>query len=151
VLQSGDSVLPVLAEAINALADQSTPFADKDALAGGIVLTAAFLSDPRGRDTLALHAEEHAGAIIGALCRMGSAGAGWRRLKPNSPPAVPMDVRETALDALVAATSLPFSAVYPQRKAVERASVAALDDPKRRVRFAAGRCREVWLALGTQT
>ena len=72
-------------------------------------------------------------------------------MKPNSPPAVPMDVRETALDALVAATSLPFSAVYPQRKAVERASVAALDDPKRRVRFAAGRCREVWLALGTQT
>ena len=151
VLQSGDSILPVLAEAINALADQSTPFADKDALAGGITMTAAFLSDPRGRDTLALHAEEHAGAIIGALCRIGSSAA---RKPPGSlagSPTLSLVVRETALDALVAATSLPFSVVYPHRKAVERASVAALDDPKRVVRFAAARCREAWLLLGKQT
>ena len=151
VLQSGDSILPVLAEAINALADQSTPFADKDALAGSITMTAAFLSDPRGRDTLALHAEEHAGAIIGALCRIGSSAA---RKPPGSlagSPTLSLVVRETALDALVAATSLPFSVVYPQRRAVERASVAALDDPKRVVRFAAARCREAWLLLGKQT
>ena len=38
-----------------------------------------------------------------------------------------------------------------RRKAVERASVAALDDPKRVVRFAAARCREAWLLLGKQT
>ena len=62
-LEAGELVARARLEAINALADQSTPFADKDALAGGILLTAAFLSDPRGRDTLALHAEEHAGAL----------------------------------------------------------------------------------------
>ena len=151
VLQSGDSILPVLAEAINALADQSTPFADKDALAGGITMTAAFLSDPRGRDTLALHAEEHAGAIIGALCRIGSSAARKPLGSLAGSPTLSLVVRETALDALVAATSLPFSVVYPQRKAVERASVAALDDPKRVVRFAAARCREAWLLLGKQT
>ena len=151
VLQSGDSILPVLAEAINALADQSTPFADKDALAGGITMTAAFLSDPRGRDTLALHAEEHAGAIIGALCRIGSSAARKPLGSLAGSPTLSLVVRETALDALVAATSLPFSVVYPHRKAVERASVAALDDPKRVVRFAAARCREAWLLLGKQT
>ena len=56
-------------------------------------------------------------------------------------------MRETALDALVAATSLPFAAVYPQRRAAAAAATAALDDPKRRVRRAAARCREVWQAL----
>ena len=51
------------------------------------------------------------------------------------------------MEALVAATSLPFAAVYPQRRAVAAAATKALDDPKRRVRRAAAKCREVWLAL----
>jgi len=57
------------------------------------------------------------------------------------------EVRETALEALVAATALPFKAVYPHRRAAAAAATAALDDPKRRVRRAASRCREVWQAL----
>lgn len=58
-----------------------------------------------------------------------------------------LEVRETALEALVAATALPFKAVYPHRRAAAAAATAALDDPKRRVRRAASRCREVWQAL----
>ena len=61
------------------------------------------------------------------------------------------EVRETALEALVAATSLPFSAVYPQRRAVAAAATAALDDPKRRVRRAAAKCRQVWQALDAKS
>ena len=57
----------------------------------------------------------------------------------------------SALEALVAATSLPFSAVYPHRRAVAVAATAALDDPPRRVRRGAARCREVWLALDAKS
>ena len=103
---------------------------------------------------MARHAEEHAGAIVEALCRIGAAGesSGGRRdgrLDDNDKDggAMSMEVRETALEALVAATSLPFSAVYPQRRAAAAAATAALDDPKRRVRRAAARCRQVWQAL----
>jgi DNA repair/transcription protein MET18/MMS19 len=90
VLQSGDAILPLLPEAMSALSEtasksaasvsrpdstsESAAFADRDALAAAIMLTAAFLADPRGRDALARHAEKHAGAIVDALCRLGSAG-----------------------------------------------------------------------------
>ena len=156
VLQRGDAVVPLLAEAMRALADRETPFADKDALASAITLTASFLSDERARDVLHAHADEHGGGIIDALCALGTASAAGRarrRTKPDErfaagdPTIMSAVVRETALEALLAAVALPFSAVYPQRKAVMKAATAALDDPKRRVRMAAGRCREVWRKL----
>ena len=77
VLQSGDSILPVLAEAINALADQSTPFADKDALAGSITMTAAFLSDPRG-GTRWIYTRRNTPGLSSARCV-----ASGRRLRGN--------------------------------------------------------------------
>jgi len=57
------------------------PFADRDALSAAVVLTAAFLADPRGRDALDTHAEEHAGAIVSALCRLGAGGGGAMNLE----------------------------------------------------------------------
>jgi hypothetical protein len=92
--QAGDAVLPLLPEAMNTLSaaseaaaeeamaeeDQSAPFADRDALSAAVVLTAAFLADPRGRDALDTHAEEHAGAIVSALCRLGAGGGGAMNL-----------------------------------------------------------------------
>lgn len=138
-LQAGDAVLPLLPEAARTLSTRDSPFADADALAAVATLAAAFLSDPRGRTAMAAHAEEHAGAIVEALCRLGGGG--------RSGDATNLETRETAMEALVAATTLPFAAVYPQRRAVAAAATRALDDPKRRVRRAAARCREVWLAL----
>ena len=82
-----------------------------------------FLSDPRGRTAMETHADEHAGAIVEALCRLGGGG--------RDGDATTLEVRETAMEALVAATSLPFAAVYPQRRAVAAAATKALDDPKR--------------------
>ena len=114
------------------------------------------MSDERARDVLHAHADEHGGGIIDALCALGTASAAGRarrRTKPDErfaagyPTIMSAVVRETALEALLAAVALPFSAVYPQRKAVMKAATAALDDPKRRVRMAAGRCREVWRKL----
>jgi DNA repair/transcription protein MET18/MMS19 len=81
VLQAGDAVLPLLPAAMSTLSEsapapaaaaaaESAAFADRDALAAAIVLTAAFLADPRGRDALARHAEEHAvgGCVIQVEC-----------------------------------------------------------------------------------
>ena len=104
---------------------------------------------------LEAHADAHAGAMLGALRTLAGAGGegkGRERAVRDEPSViVGMEVRETALEALVAAISLPFAAVYPHRRAVAAAATAALDDPKRRVRRAAARCREVWLALDAKS
>jgi DNA repair/transcription protein MET18/MMS19 len=147
--QFGERTLPLLPEAAATLAAKGSPFADKDALAAAVVLVASFFADPRGGKALETHADAHAGAMLQALCAL--AGAAGEEDEKDSGILASMEVRETALEALVAATSLPFSAVYPHRRVVAAAATAALDDPKRRVRRAAARCREVWLALDAKS
>jgi DNA repair/transcription protein MET18/MMS19 len=156
--QAGEKTLPLLPEAAAILAENGSPFADRNALAAAVVLIASFFSDPRGRKALDAHADAHAGSMVQALCALAGArgdeaAARNGRVAPSSAREIPasLEVRETSLEALVAATSLPFSAVYPHRRAVAAAATAALDDPKRRVRRAAARCREVWLALDAKT
>lgn len=153
--QFGERTLPLLPEAAAALAARGSPFADADALAAAVVLIASFFADPRGGRALEAHADAHAGAMLGALRTLAGAGGqgkGRERASRDEPSViVGMEVRETALEALVAAISLPFAAVYPHRRAVAAAATAALDDPKRRVRRAAARCREVWLALDAKS
>ena len=147
--QFGERTLPLLPEAAATLAAKGSPFADKDALAASVVLVASFFADPRGGKALETHADAHAGAMLQALCAL--AGAAGEENEKKAGILASMEVRETALEALVAATSLPFSAVYPHRRLVAAAATAALDDPKRRVRRAAARCREVWLALDAKS
>ena len=147
--QFGERTLPLLPEAAATLAAKGSPFADKDALAAAVVLVASFFADPRGGKALETHADAHAGAMLQALCAL--AGAAGEETEKDPGILASMEVRETALEALVAATSLPFSAVYPHRRVVAAAATAALDDPKRRVRRAAARCREVWLALDAKS
>ena len=150
VFQAGEKILPLLPEAAAALADSNSKFADHQALAAAVVLLASFFSDQRGRKALEIHAEAHAGAMLRALCALAGAGA-QKSIESQTHSQASLEVRETALEALVAATSLPFSAVYPHRKEVSTAATTALDDPKRRVRRAAARCREVWLALDAKS
>ena len=117
--------------------------ADPDALASGLALASAFLSDDRAREALAAHAERHAGALVSALCRVS--------VSVSRDGGLAMAAREDALDALAAAAergSLPFAAVYPRRREATEAATRALDDPKRRVRRMAARCKEAWRELG---
>ena len=60
------------------------------------------------------HADEHAGAIVEALCRLGGGGRDGDATDPGG--------EGVAMEALVAATSLPFAAVYPRRRAVVAAA-----------------------------
>ena len=149
LVQTVATTLPVLAEAIESAAgfdrfgDEGESAADPDALASGLALASAFLSDDRAREALAAHAERHAGALVSALCRVSVSVSRERGLA--------MAAREDALDALAAAAergSLPFAAVYPRRREATEAATRALDDPKRRVRRMAARCKEAWRELG---
>ena len=76
LVQTVATTLPVLAEAIESAAgfdrfgDEGESAADPDALASGLALASAFLSDDRAREALAAHAERHAGALVSALCRV---------------------------------------------------------------------------------
>jgi DNA repair/transcription protein MET18/MMS19 len=159
---AGLKILPLLPEAARVLSDVTSPFHDADALAAAVVLIAGFFADPRGRNALETHADANAGAMLRALCELAASrddadDAETQNKKETQTQTQKrettacLEVRETSLEALVAATSLPFSCVYPYRKEVTAAATMALDDPKRRVRRAAARCREVWLALDTKT
>lgn len=53
-------------------------------------------------------------------------------------------VRETALQCLVLLLELPYTALHPHRRTVERGLAAAVDDPRRSVRLAAARARHAW-------
>jgi DNA repair/transcription protein MET18/MMS19 len=161
LVQTVAMTLPVLAEAIESAAgfdrdrrgDEGVATgakkptgesaADPDALASGLALASAFLSDDRAREALAAHAERHAGALVSALCRVS--------VSVSRDGGLAMAAREDALDALAAAAergSLPFAAVYPRRREATEAATRALDDPKRRVRRMAARCKEAWRELG---
>ena len=87
LVQTVATTLPILAEAIESAAgfdrfgDEGESAADPDALASGLALASAFLSDDRAREALAAHAERHAGALVSALCRVSvsvSRDGGWR-------------------------------------------------------------------------
>ncbi len=164
LVQTVATTLPILAEAIESAAGfdrrgdegetgvffatgakkpTGESAADPDALASGLALASAFLSDDRAREALAAHAERHAGALVSALCRVS--------VSVSRDGGLAMAAREDALDALAAAAergSLPFAAVYPRRREATEAATRALDDPKRRVRRMAARCKEAWRELG---
>ena len=97
LVQTVATTLPVLAEAIESAAgfdrfgDEGESAADPDALASGLALASAFLSDDRAREALAAHAERHAGALVSALCRVSVSVSRERGLA--------MAAREDALDA----------------------------------------------------
>lgn len=53
-------------------------------------------------------------------------------------------VRETVLQCLLLLLELPYTALHPYRRAVEKGLAAAVDDKRRAVRLAAARCRQAW-------
>jgi DNA repair/transcription protein MET18/MMS19 len=56
-------------------------------------------------------------------------------------------VRETSIQCLVALLELPHRRIYPFRREVLQAIEKSLDDPKRKVREEAIRCRQAWASI----
>ena len=127
----------LLPDVLSALCSGALP-RDDEATRSALLIVGAYLSDPsiQGKDGGAVAAEQHYVSLIGALCTISN------DLKGAS-----MEARELALDAITATATLPFSVVYPSRQSALDASLAALDDPKRRVRRAAARARQIWLKI----
>lgn len=129
----------LLPDVLSALCSGALP-RDDDATRSALLLVGAYLSDPsiQGKDGGASAAEQHCASLIDALCAISN------DLKGAS-----MEARELALDAITSTATLPFSVLYPSRQSALDASLAALDDPKRRVRRAAARARQIWLKITT--
>ena len=130
-------IFALLPDVLSALCSGALP-RDDDATRSALLLVGAYLSDPsiRGKDGGASAAEQHCASLIDALCAISN------DLKGAS-----MEARELALDAITSTATLPFSVLYPSRQSALDASLAALDDPKRRVRRAAARARQIWLKI----
>ena len=127
----------LLPDVLSALCSGALP-RDDDATRSALLLVGTYLSDPsiQGKDGGASAAEQHCASLIDALCAISN------DLKGAS-----MEARELALDAITSTATLPFSVLYPSRQSALDASLAALDDPKRRVRRAAARARQIWLKI----
>lgn len=139
-LSSQFNLFPLLPDVLHALT-VGTLAGDDDAVRAALLLVGARLAEPALYDAGSEGAtEQNAVALIDALCAIATATS-----------TMSMECREHALDALVAASTLKFSAVYPSRRRALDAAVVACDDPKRRVRRAAARARQVWLKLMTST
>ncbi|GAQ92653.1 hypothetical protein KFL_010850010 [Klebsormidium nitens] len=133
-----EKVLLLLLESLSALAASSDvraprPASDAPLVLSDLLTLTSFLTDGGPARE---HASEHVPSIVRTLVRLTAYG-------------LSASVRETALQALVAAADLPFTRVYPLRNEVHKAILGALDDPKRAVRKEAVRCRRVWTALGS--
>lgn len=127
----------LLPDVLSALCSGALP-RDDEAARSALLLVGVYLSDPsiQGKDGGASVAEQHCASLIDALCAISN------DLKGAS-----MEARELALDAITSTATLPFSVLYPSRQSALDASLAALDDPKRRVRRAAARARQIWLKI----
>ena len=102
-------------------------------------LVSARLSNPAlggGADVVELHAV----SLIQALCDIAVERDGT----------MTMDIRDRALDALFASSTLKFSVTFPVCDRALQAAEFACDDPKRRVRRSAARARQAWIALSSK-
>ena len=102
-------------------------------------LVSARLCNPAlggGADVVELHAV----SLIQALCDIAVERDGT----------MTMDIRDRALDALFASSTLKFSVTFPVCDRALQAAEFACDDPKRRVRRSAARARQAWIALSSK-
>jgi len=134
-------LFPLLPDVLTELSTGKSLGVDTDATRTALNLIGACLTDPSLGDARSSGsaAEHHAASLIDALCDIALAQS-----------TMSMDVRERALDALVAASTLKFSATFPRRERALEAAAAACDDPKRPVRRAAARARQAWITIVTR-
>ncbi|KAG0541835.1 hypothetical protein BDA96_02G051600 [Sorghum bicolor] len=117
----------ILLVMVDSLAKLSLDIEDKDLVYSLLLVFSGMLMDEKGKECIL----DNIQITISVLTELVS--------YPHM-----MVVRETALQCLVAFSTLPHSKIYPMRRKVVQAAIKALDDKKRAVRQAAVRCRQTW-------
>ena len=134
------NIFPLLPDVLCAVRDDGA-FADADVASSTLALVSCALDENIAGDVADVH--RAASALVRALCDVAT-----QPCELSTSYSIGIDNRERALDALSAVPrACAYAAVFPLRDFVLASAVAACDDPKRRVRRAAGRARQTWLAL----
>ena len=151
-LRAQFKIFPLLPDVLGALNTNGVFSGDLYALRTTLALVGAHLVESTATvtDAAAADVRGRAAALIHVLCDIAV-------LKPRTTTTttttttqteISMECRECALEALIAATTaLTYADIFPLRDVVFAAVKAACDDPKRRVRRAAARARQTWLAI----
>ncbi|CAD6220938.1 unnamed protein product [Miscanthus lutarioriparius] len=119
----------ILLVMVDSLAKLSFDIEDKDLVYSLLLVFSGMLMDEKGKECIL----DNIQITISVLTELVS--------YPHM-----MVVRETALQCLVAFSTLPHSKIYPMRRKVVQAAIKALDDKKRAVRQVAVRCRQTWIS-----
>ncbi|XP_044487273.1 MMS19 nucleotide excision repair protein homolog isoform X1 [Mangifera indica] len=124
ILNEAKKVIPILMEGLSVLCNDVL---DKQILYSLVLVLSGILTEKNGQEAIL----ECAHIIINHLIGLIS----YSHM---------MLVRETAIQCLIAMSSLPQARIYPMRVQVLKAISKALDDPKRAVRQEAVRCQHAW-------
>ncbi|KAF0909378.1 hypothetical protein E2562_035819 [Oryza meyeriana var. granulata] len=117
----------ILLVMVDSLAKLSQDIKDKDLVYSTLLVLSGMLMDEKGKECIV----ENIHIVVSVLTQLVS--------YPHM-----MVARETALQCLVAMSSLPHSKIYRMRPQILQAAIKALDDKKRIVRQEAVRCRQTW-------
>ncbi|CAH8362109.1 unnamed protein product [Eruca vesicaria subsp. sativa] len=131
ILDNTKKLLPMILEGLSAL---SVDAVDKETLFSLLLVLSGTLTDIKGQQSVS----DNAHKIIECLVKLTS----YRHL---------MVVRETAIQCLATLLELPHGRIYPFRREVLQAVTKALDDPKRRVREEAIKCRQAWTSITSRS
>ncbi|CAK9153495.1 unnamed protein product [Ilex paraguariensis] len=127
VLDEAKKLIPTLLEALSMLSEDTL---NKDIVYNLLLVLSGILMDKNGQEAVVENVHIIISRLIGLI---------------SYPPM--MLIRETAIQCLVAMSSLPHVKIYPLRTQVLQAISKGLDDPKRSVRQEAVRCRQAWLEI----
>ncbi|KAI4325317.1 hypothetical protein MLD38_030729 [Melastoma candidum] len=127
IIGEAKKLIPVILDALLMFSENGDY---KDRMYSLLLVVSGILTEEAGQDAV----NENARSIVSCLTRIIQ--------YPHM-----MLVRETAVQCLAALTTLPYARVYPMRAEVLQAILKALDDPKRRVREEAVRCRQAWASI----
>lgn len=131
ILDNTKKLLPMILEGLSVL---SVDDVDKETLFSLLLVLSGTLTDIKGKQSVS----DNAHRIIECLVKL----TAYPHL---------MVVRETAIQCLATLLELPHGRIYPFRREVLQAVTKALDDPKRRVREEAIKCRQAWTSITSRS
>lgn len=131
ILDNTKKLLPIILEGSSVLSVESE---HKETLFSLLLVLSGTLTDIKGQQSVC----DNAHRIIESLVKLTS--------YPHL-----MVVRETAIQCLATLLELPHRRIYPFRREVLQAVTKALDDPKRRVREEAIKCRQAWTSISSRS
>lgn len=131
MLSEAKKLLPILLDCLSMLSEE---ISDRDIIYSILLVLSGILTDKNGQEAVV----ENAHIIVSHLLGLIS----YSHM---------MLVRETAIQCLVAMSTLPHARIYPMRTQVLRTISNALGDPKRAVRQEAVRCRQAWASIASRS